>query len=137
MYFTKSFKNLWNYTRNLLTIRNFTQSKIILHKRCLRCLWQILCLNRLPWSHLNQSINQSIAIGSQPFVPFAIGSNGNDCVLNMTQGEAAGAGQLDMARDHRVHYFHNLEFMIISYHGYSLMFISFHWFRFTFVSMLR
>ena len=102
MYFTKSFKNLWNYTRNLLTIWNFTQSKIILHKRCLRCLWQILCLNRLPWSHLNHT-----------FVPFAISSitlNGdvNDCVLNMTQGEAAGAGQLDLARDHRLHYFHNL-----------------------------
>ena len=102
MYFTKSFKNLWNYTRNLLTIWNFTQSKIILHKRCLRCLWQILCLNRLPWSHLNHT-----------FVPFAISSitlNGdvNDCVLNMTQGEAVGVGQLDLARDHRLHYFHNL-----------------------------
>ena len=34
--------------------------------------------------------------------------DGNDCVLNMTQGEAAGAGQLDLARDHRLHYFHNL-----------------------------
>ena len=34
--------------------------------------------------------------------------DGNDCVLNMTQGEVAGAGQLDLARDHRLHYFHNL-----------------------------
>ena len=37
----KLHKNIWNYTRHVITIRNFTQHWNHLHKRCLWCLWQI------------------------------------------------------------------------------------------------
>ena len=45
----KLHKFLWNFTRHLFTMINFTKNRNDLHNRCLWCLWQIWRLSALRW----------------------------------------------------------------------------------------